>query len=257
MDASGTHWCAPVKEAPVDDLDEIDPGVAQSEPVTLPTSVVTSAVVYLDRNAASTQAEARGADEWTDEQLISAIRRGDRQLGRTLYGRLVRVIDATLVRVLGPGQPEHDDLVQSVFEEIVRSIFKGKFEGRCRLTSWAASIACHVGLNAIRSRRTERGVFDRSVDTAIIAHAPHVDSSAESHLEARDELKRLRLALSTLSPMRAETILLHDALGYDLSEVAALTHSSEAAVQSRLSRGRRDLVERLQRAKRRRGDDAR
>lgn len=167
-------------------------------------------------------------------------------MGQLLYARLVRIIDATLVRVIGSGQTEHDDLVQAVFEEVLRSLFKGQFEGRCRLTSWAASIACHVGLNAIRSRKTERGVFDRSVDLAGGGHLSSGARSAEPQLEARDELQRLRSALATLSPGRAEAIVLHDALGYDLKEVAALTRSTEAAVQSRLTRGRRDLIERLQ-----------
>jgi RNA polymerase sigma-70 factor (ECF subfamily) len=188
-------------------------------------------------------ARASGA-ELSDEELVVALRRGDRQVGRILYQRLVRVIDATLSRVIGPGQPDHDDLVQAAFEEVVRTLFKGQFKGRCRLTSWAASIACHLGLNAIRSRRTERGIFDRSADVSDsgLSHSPR---HPEIALEARDELKLLRTALATLSPGRAEAVLLHDAFGYDLSEVAELTNSTEAAVQSRLVRGRRDLSERL------------
>jgi DNA-directed RNA polymerase specialized sigma24 family protein len=49
-------------------------------------------------------------------------------------------------------------------------------------------------------------------------------------------------------------VLLHDAFGYDLSEVAALTSSTEAAVQSRLARGRRDLQERMALASKKAGD---
>lgn len=188
-------------------------------------------------------ARASGA-ELSDEELVVALRRGDRQVGRILYQRLVRVIDATLSRVIGPGQPDHDDLVQAAFEEVVRTLFKGQFKGRCRLTSWAASIACHLGLNAIRSRKTERSIFDRSADVSDsgLSHSPR---HPETALEARDELKLLRTALATLSPGRAEAVLLHDAFGYNLGEVAELTNSTEAAVQSRLVRGRRDLSERL------------
>jgi RNA polymerase sigma-70 factor (ECF subfamily) len=98
-------------------------------------------------------------------------------------------------------------------------------------------------LNAIRSRKTERGIFDRSEDVGD-ASVP-TPRHPERTLEARDELRQLRAALATLSPQRAEAVLLHDALGYDLAEVAALTSSTPAAVQSRLSRGRRDLQERL------------
>ena len=73
----------------------------------------------------------------------------------------------------------------------------------------------------------------------------HAPRDTERALEARDCLRQLRLALATLSPGRAEAVLLHDALGYDLTEVARMTSSTEAAVQSRLVRGRRDLQERM------------
>jgi len=182
--------------------------------------------------------------ELSDDELVLAIQRGEQKVGRVLYSRLVRVIDATLTRVLGPGQPDHDDWVQAAFEEVVRTIHKGQFKGRCRLTSWAASIACHIGLNAIRSRKTERSIFDRSEDVDDPG-LPHRPRRPERALEAREELRQLRVALASLSPGRAEALLLHDALGYDLAEVASLTRSSEAAVQSRLVRGRRDLQDRL------------
>lgn len=220
--------------------------VAQSDDLPLLTTQVTSAALTFEPTGANWPAVGLRAPsgDVSDEELVLAIQRGDKWVGRVLYARLVRVIDATLCRVLGPGQSDHDDWVQACFEEVVRTLYKGQFKGRCRLTSWAASIACHIGLNAIRSRKTERGIFDRSedVEDSGLRHEPH---SPERALEARDELRQLRLALASLSAGRAEAVLLHDALGYDLGEVAELTSSSEAAVQSRLVRGRRDLQERL------------
>jgi RNA polymerase sigma-70 factor (ECF subfamily) len=224
-----------------------DARVATSDEVALLPSQVTGATLSYDATAGgwpSVEVRAHIVGELSDDDLVLAVQRGDKKVGRLLYTRLVRVIDSTLTRVLGPGQPDHDDWVQAAFEEVVRTIYKGQFKGRCRLTSWAASIACHIGLNAIRSRKTERGVFDRAenVEDSNLRHAPR---DTERALEARDELRQLRRALATLSPGRAEAVLLHDALGYDLSEVAKMTSSSEAAVQSRLVRGRRDLHERL------------
>jgi RNA polymerase sigma factor (sigma-70 family) len=233
---------------PLSEPDEkSDGGVAGSDSVALLPSKVTTMALSLERTDPALlgmEARPRASAELSDEELVLALRRGDKTVGRVLYSRLVRVIDATLARVIGPSQPEHDDLVQAAFEEVVRTVFKGQFKGRCRLTSWAASIACHIGLNAIRSRKTERSIFDRSADVSDsgLSHQPR---HPETALEARDELKLLRSALATLSPGRAEAVLLHDAFGYDLTEVAELTRSSEAAVQSRLVRGRRDLSERL------------
>ncbi len=231
-----------------DNQKENDAEVASSREVALLPPQVSSAALVLDATTASwpvaTSRPTAVEAELSDEALVAAIQRGDRGLGKQLYGRLIRVVDATLTRVLGPGQAEHDDLVQATFEEVVRTIHKGQFQRRCRLTSWAASIACHIGLNAIRTRKTERGIFDRDEDVSG-PDLPHRPRHPDSTLEARDELRQLRVALATLSPGRAEAVLLHDAFGYDLSEVAALTNSTEAAVQSRLVRGRRDLQERM------------
>jgi RNA polymerase sigma-70 factor (ECF subfamily) len=224
-----------------------DAGVAASEEVALLPSQVSSAALNFDPLEAAWPAAptlVAVGTELSDDALVAAIQQGDRAVGKQLYGRLIRVIDATLTRVLGPGQSDHDDFVQATFEEVVRTIHKGQFQRRCRLTSWAASIACHIGLNAIRTRKTERNIFDRNADAAS-PELPQAPRHPEKALEARDELRQLRGALATLSPGRAEAVLLHDAFGYDLAEVAALTSSSEAAVQSRLVRGRRDLAERL------------
>jgi RNA polymerase sigma-70 factor, ECF subfamily len=182
--------------------------------------------------------------EPSEEALIVAIQRGDTKVGRQLYAHLIRIIDATLTRVMGPGQQDHDDWVQVAFEQVVRSIHSGRFQRRCRLTSWAASIACHVGLDAMRARKSERGVFDRRSEVPD-PELGYAAANPERRLEARDDLRRLRAALATLSPGRAEAVMLHDALGYNLAEVAELTGSTQAAVQSRLVRGRRDLEERL------------
>ncbi len=224
-----------------------DGPVATSDEVALLPSQVTSASLSYDPTAGgwpSAEVRARITGELSDDELVAAIQRGEQKVGRLLYSRLVRVIDSTITRVLGPGQADHDDWVQAAFEEVLRTIYKGQFKGRCRLTSWAASIACHVALNAIRSRKTERGIFDRNEDVSDsnLRHAPR---DTERALQARDDLRQLRRALATLTPGRAEAVLLHDALGYDLAEVAKMTSCSEAAVQSRLVRGRRDLQERL------------
>ena len=238
-----------------EESDKNDSQVADSSPVALLPGAVTAAAMTMEAGSeaawpatAAVRMLRASPEEVSDEALIAAIRRGDAKLGRLLYARLSRVIDATLTRVLGPGQPDHDDWAQAAFEEVVRTIHKGQFQQRCSLTSWAASVACHIGLNAIRTRKTERKFFDRDEpldEPGLLG----TERDLERSLVARDELRLLRTELAQMSPGRAEAVLLHDAFGYELKEVAALTQSTVAAVQSRLVRGRKDLAERLAAAK--------
>jgi RNA polymerase sigma-70 factor (ECF subfamily) len=182
-----------------------------------------------------------------DEKLLEEFQAGRPGAGAQLYDRLFPIVDATLFRVLGRREPDHPDLVQSVFEQIVSTILKRRFARGCSLAGWAAVLACNVGFNALRARRRERGVVDREQDAATAA--PAVDTQGdrlERQIGARDELAAVRVCLAEMDADRVTALLMH-ASGYDLTEIAALTRTSVAAAQSRLSRGRRELHARMDR----------
>ncbi len=183
-----------------------------------------------------------------DERLIEAFAAGRPGAGDELYLCLFPVVDATLYRISGQRGPDHRDLVQSAFEQIVSTLSKGKFARSCSLAGWAAVLACHVGLNALRSRRRERGVVDREHPLGV-AGVPETASGVhpEAKLRARDELDAVRRHLAEMDPGQVKALLLN-AMGHELTEIAGLTGTSVAAAQSRLSRGRRDLKARLERA---------
>jgi RNA polymerase sigma-70 factor (ECF subfamily) len=178
----------------------------------------------------------------SDDELIEAVVRGDDRVAMLLHDRVVGAVDRTLYRIFGRREVDHDDLVQSTFEQIVITLCRRRFARACSLTTWAATVATHVGLNALRARRRERRVVD---------HAQSVEQgrpfSAEGALDARQDLVRLRAHLAAMDPAKAETLFLHDALGHDLAEVAVLTGVSVSAAQSRLVRARKELMARLER----------
>jgi len=178
-----------------------------------------------------------------DAEIIEAVVCGDGAVAGELYDRLVHSVDQTLYRVLGKRESDHEDLVQSAFEQIVKTLATRRFAGACSLRTWASSVATHVGLNALRSRRRERGVFDRSEVDAPASTAGRDDP--ERDVTLRRDIDRVRAELGQMNATRAEALLLHDVLGHDLAEIAALTGVSIAAAQSRLVRGRHELMERL------------
>jgi RNA polymerase sigma-70 factor (ECF subfamily) len=179
-----------------------------------------------------------------DEDLVRAFEQGRADAGGQLYDRLFPVVDSTLTRILGRREQDHPDLVQSVFEQVVSSLSKRTYARGCSLARWAAVIACHVGLNALRSRRRERAVLDREQvldERGVSAQSIHL----EGQLGARAELEAVRHHLADMDAARVTAMLLH-AMGCDLAEIAQLTGTSVAAAQSRLSRGRRELRTRME-----------
>ncbi len=191
----------------------------------------------------SAPASAEARPPRADAELIEAVVCGDGAVAGELYDRLLVTVEQTLFRVLGRRESDHEDLVQSSFEQIVKTLATRRFAGACSLKTWASSVATNVGLNALRSRRRERGVFDRSeVDLPASSAA---SDNPERDASLRRDIEHVRGVLASMSPARAEALLLHDVLGHDLAEIAALTGVSLAAAQSRLVRGRHELHERL------------
>jgi RNA polymerase sigma-70 factor (ECF subfamily) len=184
-----------------------------------------------------------GAASTSDPDLVASFRAAEPGSGARLYDRLFPVVDVTLVRILGRRESDHADLVQATFEQIVSTLSRRTYEQKCSLVGWARALACHVGLNALRSRRRERAVIDRRLPDDEDARGrpdPAAPADAEARLQARDQLEAVRKHLASMAPERVTAVLLH-AMGHDLEEIAALTSTSLAAAQSRLSRGRREL----------------
>lgn len=186
----------------------------------------------------------RDAAPVTDATILEAWENGDPSFGVLFYDHLFGVIDGTLYRVLGERTPEHDDLAQNTFEQILLTLAEGKFKRECSLKSWSCSIAARIAINAIRSRQTLRRYFSSDDIAELRAPAPH---NLEASTEARDLLHQARRQLAALSPQRAEAVILHDVLGHDMAEVAAILRVTVAAAQSRVVRGRKDLHQRLAR----------
>ena len=107
------------------------------------------------------------------------------------------------------------------------------------LEAWAGVIATRVGMDHLRAVYRRRKLFSAFEVPATLAVAPRAEQAVE--------LRQVRQALSHLKPANAEVLFLHDALGYDLKEIAEQLGLTTSAAQSRLVRTRKDLLERLHR----------
>lgn len=180
----------------------------------------------------------------SDRVLIDAFGRGEAGASAELYDRLAGIIRGTLYKMLGRETSDFDDLVQTSFEQVVSTLRRRTFGQECRLTSWGGAIASHVALNAIRRSQNERA---RTVQGALegVQREPAAPVDTHEQVAARRELERLRRFLSEMRRERAVPLILCDVLGHTLEEAASAEGVSEAALQSRLTRGRSELRQRF------------
>ena len=157
------------------------------------------------------------------------------------HDRLRPVVDRTMCRLVGPRDPDYDDLAQQALIELTTGV--DRFRGECPIEAWAAVIVARVAYRQIRRRRVERRLF--AVESAESREWP--DRNASNSVVHRGTIRRVQRHLSAMDPNKAWTFLLHDVHGYSLEEVATITGVSNAAAQSRLVRGRSWLRARIAR----------
>jgi RNA polymerase sigma-70 factor (ECF subfamily) len=169
-------------------------------------------------------------------------------------------VRGVLRRLVGAEDPEYEDLVQSSIENVLVSFERGRFRGDCPQGGWAAVIARNVAIDAIRARIRERQLFAH--DEADLIAADNVRGAdaktGPEHLTGvQERLHRVKSAMLGLGAQKANVIFLHDVLGHELPDVAGILKITVAAAQSRLVRGRREIIERIDASPgTRRGTDA-
>ncbi|HXK19937.1 MAG TPA: RNA polymerase sigma factor [Polyangiaceae bacterium] len=177
------------------------------------------------------------------DAMLAGVLAGERWAHAALYDLLAPVVARTLQKILRDTSGDYEDLVQVSFERIVRTLTGERRAQVSNLPGWAGSIAAHVALDALRGRTRERRLFERGVQSA-----PRIESvpapNLERQLEARQKLQWLQSTLARMNADQAQTLLLHDVLGYGLAEIASIMGVSEAAAQRRLSRGHQELLRR-------------
>jgi RNA polymerase sigma-70 factor (ECF subfamily) len=118
-----------------------------------------------------------------------------------------------------------------------------RYRGECSLDTWTSTLTAHVVYKHLRRRQVERRLFAHILEPDEMPVASMRRTGRDAM--GRSAVKRIAEHLDQIEPNQAWTFVLHDAMGYDLREVATITGASVAAAQTRLVRGRRALHERL------------
>jgi RNA polymerase sigma-70 factor (ECF subfamily) len=181
----------------------------------------------------------------TEAELVRGVVDGERWAADALYELLYPTVARSLQRILHDPASDYEDLVQVAFERIMHGLRERRADSILSLNAWASGVASHVALDSLRSRVRERKLF-RSDDAVIDGSVDVVAAPAgERQVDARRQLAVVRAVLAGMKSDLAEAVVLHDLIGHDLAETATLTNVSVAAAQSRLVRGRKELLRRV------------
>ncbi|HEX4355743.1 MAG TPA: RNA polymerase sigma factor [Polyangiales bacterium] len=185
----------------------------------------------LERAREDSQTLARSADE--DRALLLRAGAGDeaavRKLYRTHVGKLLRHAG----RILGPTDPDIEDVVQQAFLAALDGA--SRFDGRSTVQTWLFGIVTRRALDAARARY-RRHRFSRVLESVGISSGSH--AAPDRAYQAADEVERV---LAELSPMQRVVFVLHDIEGYTFAEISGLTDVGISTLHGRLLAARKAI----------------
>jgi RNA polymerase sigma-70 factor (ECF subfamily) len=167
--------------------------------------------------------------------------------------RYLEPLFATALR-LTRNRADAEDLVQDTVVKALR--FAHQFERGTNLRAWLSTILHNTWRNRLRDGGRDAATID--VDSARLEEIETADGSAATdtpeQLLLRNTLDAdLRAALDELPDVFREAVWLRDVEEFSYAEIARMVDVPIGTVMSRISRGRRMLLDHLRKARERDG----
>jgi RNA polymerase sigma-70 factor (ECF subfamily) len=176
----------------------------------------------------------RGEVPASDELLLAACGRGDRQALGELYERHHTAVFRYVTRFIRASQAEADDLVQLTFLEVWRAA--ERFTGASAVRSFILGIAANVARHHVRGEGRRRAAH-----VASGGERPQSAPIADHGTHRREQVQRLGAALAQLSEELRETFLLVELEEIPGVEAARILGVREGTVWRRLHDARKRL----------------
>ena len=175
---------------------------------------------------------AEDIEELEGHQLLLRASDGDERAVTRLYRAHASPVRRHVARVLGPNDPELDDVVQQVFLAALKNA--RTFEGRSKLSTWLHGIATRRALDAARSR-WRRNRWRRVTDRVGLGRAEGRPDVAHA---AVDEAHRI---LGQLEPELRTVFVLKEVEGHTFAEISAMTRVKISTLHARLKSARKKI----------------
>jgi RNA polymerase sigma-70 factor (ECF subfamily) len=169
----------------------------------------------------------------SENELVRSIAQGDKRAMHALFSyHRLRVYRFALRLVAD--QEAAEDLVSEVFLDVWRHA--GRFEGRCRVSTWLLTITRNLAVSMLRRRTMER--LDDDVAAAILDHG----DDPETAIQTKQQNAILAHCLTKLSAAHREVIDLVYYHGRSINEVAAIIRVPPSTVKTRMFYARKQVA---------------
>jgi RNA polymerase sigma-70 factor (ECF subfamily) len=172
----------------------------------------------------------------SQRELIRAIAQRDKHAMKALFAQHRLRVYRFALRLVDD-KDAAEDLVSEVFLEVWRHA--GRFEGRCRVSTWLLAITRNLALSTLRRRQMER--LDHDEAAAIADHA----DDPERAFQRQQQSAILAHCLTKLSAAHREVIDLVYYHGQSIGEVAAIIRVSPSTVKTRMFYARNRIAKLL------------
>lgn len=166
---------------------------------------------------------------------LAAAQQGDEAAFAALCNRYSSRLERILLRLTGD-ETAAQEALQNALIRAWRNL--GRFEGRSGFFTWLARIALNEGYRTLGRADRKR---ELPLDDAVGERIPSWGSQPEEVFETREFLTALSGALDRLPEDHRIAVILRDVEGLSTTETAEVLEIGEAALKSRLHRGRMAL----------------
>jgi len=179
----------------------------------------------------------------TDQQLVAAILRGDRQA----FGSIIKsteglVAQMTFKMVNSPG--DRKDIAQDVYLKVFKNLPGFKFKSK--LSTWVGQITYNTCLNYLEKRKLVLvDEFDEDGGSSDIRMEVDPQDGTEALLSAKELAGILQAEIDGLKPLYKTLISLYHQQELSYAEIAEITSLPEGTVKNYIFRARKILKENI------------
>jgi RNA polymerase sigma-70 factor (ECF subfamily) len=174
----------------------------------------------------------------TEAEAIRKAKDGDAAAFEYLYNlHFRRVYGVCLRMVKNPAEAE--DLTQQAFLQLFRKI--GTFRGESGFSTWLHRVTVNIVLMHLRRKKPTELLAEDLERTSPNGEGPREHGSSDTSMLGAIERLNLMRAIRKLPSGYKKLFLLHDVIGYEHGEIAALVGCSTGCSKSQVHKARKRL----------------